>query len=763
MGFNQNDFSYQNEKITHTLFSIASAVNTTNNLDDLYQSIYDSLNRLISLPNFFICLLTKDNKKMHFPFYLDEYDSEETISFTIDYNESNNYMSTDVIQSKKPIWLSKEMIEKRKVQGTILGKTPQTWLGVPLIIRDQVIGVMAAQHYDDPKYFSEKAVDLFIAVSGQVAIAIDRQQHQIELKKEKAKTEQTNIDLQNQINERKHSENINKTLFAISNAVNLTLNLEDLYKQIHNLLGNVIDVTNFFIALVDNNKKILDFPYYIDTEDDDFSSISDFNPEESLSGLVVSQRKGLLLKSEQLKEIKAKKGTVGPVSQIWMGVPLVVKDEVIGLIAVQSYTDPQLYNDQDLKVLSSVSNQVAIAIDRKRAEEQLRVSEKRYRHLFDNAPVAMYEIDFVKNKFISLNRVLCTSLGYTEEEVLSMHPLKLFTKESKKRFMAGYDDLLKGKQITDNIEYEVFCKDGQKKCVVLHYDFIYENSRVHGAQVVVHDITERKKIEDMMIQSEKMMSVGGLAAGMAHEINNPLAGIMQNVQVVINRLSNSMPANDREAQNAGIPMAAIRNYMEKRKILQLLDNIHQAGCNAATIVDNMLSFARKGNASRLNYSISELIEKTIKLAQSDYDLKKKYDFKQIEIINDFHPSTPKVACEESKILQVLFNIIKNAAESMYGETGEKSAPQLIFRAFKSGNTVQIEIEDNGPGMDENVRKRIFEPFFTTKAIDKGTGLGLSLSYFIIVVDHVVELEVESLLGEGSKFIIRLPISSPVKP
>jgi len=327
--------------------------------------------------------------------------------------------------------------------------------------------------------------------------------------------------------------------------------------------------------------------------------------------------------------------------------------------------------------------------------------------------------------------------------------------------LGEYTDLLKGKQVTDNIEYDVYKKDGQKKCVVLHYDFIYEKSEIHGAQVVVHDITERKKIENMMIQSEKMMSVGGLAAGMAHEINNPLAGIMQNVQVVINRLSTSIPANDKAALNVGITMAAIRNFMEERKILQLLNNIHQAGSSAATIVDNMLSFARKGSASKSNYSLPDLIEKTIKLAQSDYDLKKKYDFKQIKIITDFHPSTPDVACEESKVLQVLFNIVKNAAESMYGEEGKNADPQLIFRVFKSDDCVQMEIEDNGPGMNEKIRNRIFEPFFTTKATDQGTGLGLSLSYFIIVDDHSGELEVESTVGKGSKFIIKLPMSTPL--
>ncbi len=465
-----------------------------------------------------------------------------------------------------------------------------------------------------------------------------------------------------------------------------------------------------------------------------------------------------MLNEKQLKEKTAQKRALGPASLIWLGVPLVIRNEVIGLISVQSYTDPDLYNIRDLKILSSVSDQVAIAIDRKLTEEGLRASEKRYRHLFNSAPIAMYEIDFLKEKFTNVNKIMCTSFGYTKKEFLSMTPLNLFTDQSKKKFEAGYEDLLKGKHISDNVEYTITKKDGREQCVLLNYDFIFKNSEVTGAQVVVHDITERKKIEAMIIQSEKMLSVGGLAAGMAHEINNPLAGIMQNVQVVLNRLTKSLPVNDNEALKAGTTMAAIKKYIENRKIHQLLENIHKAGSNAATIVDNMLSFARKGNASKLNCSLSGLINKTIELAQSDYDLKKKYDFRQIKIINEFDPSTPEVPCEESKLLQVLFNIIKNAAEAMYGAEQKKVPPQLIFRVFKAGDLVQLEIEDNGPGMDETTRKRIFEPFFTTKDISKGTGLGLSLSYFIIVDDHGGELEAESTLGKGTKFIIKLPVS-----
>jgi len=279
---------------------------------------------------------------------------------------------------------------------------------------------------------------------------------------------------------------------------------------------------------------------------------------------------------------------------------------------------------------------------------------------------------------------------------------------------------------------------------------------VEGAVIRLDEVTEKVRLEEMVIQSEKMMSIGGLAAGMAHEINNPLAGILQSAQVICNRITKNLPANEKAAMDAGTSMVAIKEFMEKRKILQQLNNISIAGNRAAGIVENMLSFARKGKLEKTPQSIPALLEQTIELASSDYDLKKQYDFKKILLVTEFAPDFRDVMCEPGKIIQVLFNLIKNAAQAMHGMDKKSVPPQFTFRLIDFNTMAQIEIEDNGPGMDEETRKRIFEPFFTTKDVDKGTGLGLSLSYFIIVEDHKGEMEVVSTLGEGTKFIIRLP-------
>ncbi|MDM8535250.1 PAS domain S-box protein [Desulfobacterales bacterium HSG17] len=278
-----------------------------------------------------------------------------------------------------------------------------------------------------------------------------------------------------------------------------------------------------------------------------------------------------------------------------------------------------------------------------------------------------------------------------------------------------------------------------------------------GAVIRVDDVTERVNLEEMMIQSEKMLSVGGLAAGMAHEINNPLAGILQNTQVMRNRISGELQKNKLVAQECNLTIEGIEEYMNKRGILKMMNSIEESGKRAAKIVENMLLFSRKSESSFALYNLGELLDKTIELAENDYDLKKKYDFRQIQIVREYDSFVPEVPCEATKIQQVFLNILKNGAQAMSENKEEGKVPCFILRLKSKENMVCIEIEDNGAGMNESVRRRIFEPFFTTKEVGIGTGIGLSVSYFIITKNHNGTMSVESIPGCGTKFIIHLPI------
>jgi len=250
------------------------------------------------------------------------------------------------------------------------------------------------------------------------------------------------------------------------------------------------------------------------------------------------------------------------------------------------------------------------------------------------------------------------------------------------------------------------------------------------------------------------------AAGMAHEINNPLAGMIQTASVMSGRLTDTeMPANIGTAKEADTSIEAVNRYMKARGIIEMLARISESGSRATEIVSNMLSFTRKSDASFSTHGLAELLDQTLDLAGSDYDLKRKFDFRQIEVVREYDSDLPKTRCEAGKIQQVFLNILRNGAEALKERSSE--IPRIIIRLVyeKENASVRIEIEDNGPGMDEETRKRVFEPFFTTKPADRGTGLGLSVSYFIITENHGGEMSVQSAPGKGTNFIIKLPISN----
>lgn len=142
--------------------------------------------------------------------------------------------------------------------------------------------------------------------------------------------------------------------------------------------------------------------------------------------------------------------------------------------------------------------------------------------------------------------------------------------------------------------------------------------------------------------------------------------------------------------------------------------------------------------------------------KNDYNLKKKFDFKKIRIERDYMPGLPKVSCRASEIQQVFFNILSNGVQAMMSDPMNQE-PCFFLRLFMQNDMVSVQIQDNGPGMNAEQRKRIFEPFFTTKNVGEGTGLGLAVSYFIITENHKGRIQVESSPGQGSCFTISLPV------
>ncbi|MBI9099618.1 MAG: PAS domain S-box protein [Spirochaetaceae bacterium] len=384
----------------------------------------------------------------------------------------------------------------------------------------------------------------------------------------------------------------------------------------------------------------------------------------------------------------------------------------------------------------------------------LKKTKEGLEQLIDSMPSILIGVES-SGKITHLNQTAKEMMGILGTDVIGKNFFDVFTQMESER------EMIRKSIITGETKKEL------KKSRMTENGIKYENltvfpfiaNGVKNAVIRIDDVTESVRMEETMIQNEKILSVGGLAAGMAHEINNPLAGIIQTTSVLANRIGQdlNLQKNREAAERAGTSIEAIKKYMDSRDIPRMLDAIKESGKRVSSIVGNMLSFARKGEGEKSSHSMMEIIHKTLKLASTDYDLKRQYDFKTIEIKKEYSENLPLIICEEAKIQQVLLNIFRNGAEAMHESQTEN--PGFIIRLYseQEQHRLILEIEDNGPGISEEIRRRIFEPFFTTKPIGIGTGLGLSISYFIITVNHNGEMSVESTPGIGTKFVISLPI------
>ena len=400
-----------------------------------------------------------------------------------------------------------------------------------------------------------------------------------------------------------------------------------------------------------------------------------------------------------------------------------------------------------------------MAQERAKAEERLRASEERYALAVRGTNDGIWDWDMKTGKGYFSPRYK-SILGYQPDEMPDdtaewekrIHP------DDHQRVMEANGRCLRGEAPWFEVEYRLLHKDGSYRWVLGRGASLKDESgqvvRMAGAHT---DITDRRRLQESIVHNEKIISMGGMAAGMAHEINNPLSGILQGTQVVLKRLQEDNPINRSAAEKAGCLLENVHGYLRERDVVLLLDEVRTAAARASQIVQNMLSFCRQESAVTMA-DMAEVLEMAVALCNNDYDLKKKYDFRRIQIARDYQPGVSRVPCNVSQIEQVVINLLRNAAQAMAGRDGT-DAPAISLRTRQERDFVRIEIQDNGPGLDEETRKRIFEPFFTTKPVGAGTGLGLSVSYFIVSTHHHGTIDVESSPGQGTTFVIRLPVKA----
>jgi two-component system NtrC family sensor kinase len=240
--------------------------------------------------------------------------------------------------------------------------------------------------------------------------------------------------------------------------------------------------------------------------------------------------------------------------------------------------------------------------------------------------------------------------------------------------------------------------------------------------VILRDVTEERLMQERLLQSEKMVSVGQLVSGVAHELNNPLTGIMGFAQLLLGREQDERTRQDVET------------------ILSEADR-------ASKIVQNLLSFARRKRTEKEPADLNALLQRVLELRS--YDLR----VKNIDVELDLDSKLPETMVDTNQVQQVFLNLIVNAEQAMLA-AHERGT--LTVTSRKQKDTVRLSLQDDGPGMSPETLRRIFDPFFTTKEVGEGTGLGLTISYGIIE-DHGGRIWAESAPGKGTSFVIELPI------
>lgn len=394
--------------------------------------------------------------------------------------------------------------------------------------------------------------------------------------------------------------------------------------------------------------------------------------------------------------------------------------------------------------------------ERKLAEERLRQSEEKFSQLFHLSPDGILLVDMDSGRFVDVNDTFVRLSGYSREEILGRTAMELGLYRDQADRDKVFERLGRYGHFR-NLEFEALPKDGAAIFCSMSGQVLDLDGRPH-VLAVLRDVSEMKKLHEIMMQNEKMRSVGGMAAGIAHEINNPLGIIIQAAHNLVQRTQPDFPKNREAAEAIGLNMNLLMRYMRARKLDVFITDIQTAGARAADIIRRMLDFSRLGESGRVQCDLCSIVEHALTLARSDYDLKKSYDFRKIDVTVEADADLPAVSCTESEIEQVLLNLLRNAAQAL-GEVAQSlEHPRIDIRISAVPDGVRIVIEDNGPGMTPEVSARVFEPFYTTKAPGVGTGLGLSVSYFIVTKGHGGRMNVESEPGEGSRFIVELPSS-----
>lgn len=528
------------------------------------------------------------------------------------------------------------------------------------------------------------------------------------------------------ITERKRSELERQVTFEIIHAVNVTDNLDDLLYLVHQALRKVLYAENCFVALYEPPSGMFHFPFFIDQFDE---APPPQQVGRSCTAYVYRTGRAMLIPQQVFDEL-AERGEVelvGTPSPSWLGAPLRTPAATIGVLVVQHYENETAYTERDLEFLMSVGGQIALAIERKRAEEKIRESEARLRVLVEQLPAVLWTVG-KDLRFTSALGAGLARLGLKPNQIVGVSLMDYFeTNDQTFLPIAAHRRATKGEPVTFHVEW----KGGSYTCHV--EPLRTAEGELQGAICMALDITDRKQLEEQLRQAQKMEAVGRLAGGIAHDFNNLLMVIQGYADLMTERLAEGDPLR----RNA--------------------EQIQTASQRATSLTRQLLAFSRKQMLAPKVLNVQSVVVEMEKILR-------RLIGEDIQLETSSAPDLGLIKADRSQIEQVILNLAVNARDAMPegGRLTIETANVELDKAaahppavLSPGKYVMLAVTDNGCGMDAETQAHIFEPFFTTKEKGKGTGLGLATVYGIVKQSGGY-VWVYSEPGRGTSFKVYLP-------
>ncbi len=540
------------------------------------------------------------------------------------------------------------------------------------------------------------------------------------------------------ISPRRRAENLQSALYRIAATTSSAEDIGEFYAAIHGIVGELMYAQNFYVALYDPRSDTISFPYCVDEAD---PTPGPMRPGNGLTALVLRTGQPVLALDQDFREMvrRGEVELIGSDSVAWLGVPLQRGGKTFGVLVVQSYDPRFTFGEAEKEVLMFVSRHIAVALERKRAQEAVRQSEERYRLLFERNLAGVYRMTLV-GRILECNDALARIFGYGSREELVDRDMAVLYPDAQQR-REFFDALLRARGLA-NYEMRGERKDGGVAWTFQNASLLADES---AGEVIVEgtvtDVTERRHLEEQLRQSQKMEGIGQLAGGIAHDFNNLLTTVLGYSDMALSQLS---------------PHDPVREDIEE---------VRKAGERASKLTRQLLAFSRKQVFEPRVLDLNAL------LADSSRMLARLIG-EHIRFVTRLDPDLANVRADPGQIEQVIVNLVVNARDAMpdggtltvstrNADVDEASSRRHF--GIAPGRWVVMAVSDTGVGIDPETQKRIFEPFFTTKETPRGTGLGLATVYGI-VSQSGGQIFVTSAPGRGAAFAIYLPrVSQRVAP